>query len=105
MNIDSKRPIMLLIDLLSRKWLMRIIWELREGSTTFRILQNKCGEISPTIVNKRLKELLAAKLICKTKPAGYRLTPLGEELMELFNPVNDWVKRWEQQCDLQAAEF
>ena len=86
-EIDKKkqhrRPIMELIDLLGRKWLMRIIWELREGPCTFRLLQSRCGDISPTIVNKRLKELVDACLIVKTKPTGYRLTLLGEENLPL----------------------
>jgi DNA-binding HxlR family transcriptional regulator len=92
---EKKRPIMALIDLLGRKWLMRIIWELKAGACTFRELQNKCGEISPTIVNKRLKELVEARLIRKVKPVGYQLTPLGEELIQLFYPINEWVYRWE----------
>ena len=87
---------MVLIDLLSRKWLMRILWELTDGACTFRELQSKCGNISPTIVNKRIKELVEANLVQKIKPSGYQLTQLGTELIQLFAPVNDWSKKWKK---------
>ena len=45
------RPIMALLDLLSRRWTLRVIWELREGRLTFRALQDACGGMSPTVLN------------------------------------------------------
>jgi DNA-binding HxlR family transcriptional regulator len=95
-NTRDRRPIMILIDLLGRKWVMRILWELNSGSCTFRELQHRCGDISPTMVNRRLKELTAYHLVEKIKPAGYRLTHLGSELIGLFEPVDAWVKEWEK---------
>ncbi len=92
--MNRQRPIMVLIDLLGRKWLMRILWELRDHTCTFRELQNRCGNISPTIVNKRVKELVEANLVVKAKPNGYRLTPLGVELVDLFGPINKWTGKW-----------
>ena len=34
----SGRPIMALLDLLGRRWALRLVWELREGNQTFRAL-------------------------------------------------------------------
>ncbi len=73
---------------------MRILWELSLESCTFRKLQNRCGGISPTITNKRLKELSETNLVEKIKPNGYQLTNFGKELIDLFDPLNDWVIKW-----------
>jgi len=47
------RPIMALLDLLSRRWALRVIWELRRDRLTFRALQEACGGVSPTVLNER----------------------------------------------------
>lgn len=87
------RPIMALLDLLGRRWTLRILWELRVGALTFRGLQDACGGTGPTVLNQRLKELRAGGLI---EPAGggYALTPLGEELRQAIMPLVEWSTRW-----------
>lgn len=94
MTTTSKRPITELIDLLGRKWVLRILWELNLGACTFRELQARCGDISPTTINKRIKELCSANLVIKSKDSGYNLSPHGKELITLFEPINDFSKRW-----------
>lgn len=96
---EGKRPMMLLIDLLGRKWSMRIIWELKQETCTFRELQIRCGGISPTIVNRRVKDLLEANIITKSEPKGYKLSQIGYELVDLFDPINQWSQRWEETFD------
>ena len=54
------RPIMALLDLLGRRWTLRIIWELRSTRATFRALREACGNPSPTVLNERLRELREA---------------------------------------------
>ncbi len=39
-NKKTQRPIMALLDLLGQKWVLRIIWELREAPLTFRACAN-----------------------------------------------------------------
>lgn len=51
------RPIMALLDLLGRRWALRILWELREGPLRFRTLQASCDTISPSVLSLRLTEL------------------------------------------------
>ncbi|OUR95021.1 hypothetical protein A9Q81_14765 [Gammaproteobacteria bacterium 42_54_T18] len=94
MTTVNKRPITELIDLLGRKWVLRILWELNLGSCTFRELQARCGDISPTTINKRIKELCSANLVIKSKDSGYNLSPQGKELITLFEPINSFSKRW-----------
>ena len=89
----SGRPIMALLDLLGRRWTLRIVWELREEPRRFRELQDLIGA-SPTIVNTRLAELREAKLVELDEAVGYRLTALGDELLKLFLPLHVWSEKW-----------
>jgi DNA-binding HxlR family transcriptional regulator len=89
----SGRPIMVLLDLLGRRWTLRIVWELREEPRRFRELQDLIGA-SPTIVNARLAELREARLVELDDKTGYRLTTLGGELLRLFLPLHVWSEKW-----------
>src|SRR6201989_3623070 len=74
------RPIMVLLDLLGRRWTLRILWELRSGALTSRALRTACDEASPTVLNQRLKDLREAGFVELADAGGYSLTPLGQEL-------------------------
>src|SRR4029450_8015859 len=86
------RPIMVLLDLLGRRWTLRLIWELREQPMRFRELQDRVGA-SPAIISTRLAELRAARLVELDPERGYGLTALGRELLELFLPLHRWADR------------
>jgi DNA-binding HxlR family transcriptional regulator len=88
------RPIMALLDLLGRRWALRVLWELRDVALTFRALQDACGGTSPTVLNQRLKELRESGLVELGQPDGYALTPLGLELLASLMPLVEWSKRW-----------
>jgi DNA-binding HxlR family transcriptional regulator len=84
---------MALLDLLGRRWALRVIWELREHELTFRELQASCGEISSSVLNERLTELKAAGIL-RSGDSGYQLTPEGRRLLELYPPLQAWAERW-----------
>lgn len=86
------RPIMVLLDLLGRRWTLRIVWELREESRRFRDLQDSIGA-SPTIINTRLAELREAGWVAHAE-GGYRLGAQGEQLLAALAPLYDWAQRW-----------
>ena len=90
----SNRPIMVLLDLLGRRWTLRILWELREGPLSFRALQAACEQVSPSVMNARLRELREVDLVELLEDEGYTLTSLAEELGALLVPMDDWAKRW-----------
>lgn len=99
MPATSNRPIMALIDLLSKKWVLRILWELRQSPCTFRELQARCGDISPTMINKRVKELHEAQLLDKSPDRGYCLSDMGDEFIDLFTPIYQFSERWVEEKD------
>jgi DNA-binding HxlR family transcriptional regulator len=90
----SGRPIMTLLDLLGRRWTLRILWELRERSLTSRALRSACDEASPTVLQARLSELRQASLVELLPGYGYRLTAIGKELLENFLPLHRFAERW-----------
>jgi DNA-binding HxlR family transcriptional regulator len=91
------RPIMALLDLLGRRWSLRILWELRTGeSLTFRELQARCAEVSSSVLNDRLRELRDAGIVTAQRGRGYSLTPEGLRLIDDLAPLDGWAKRWAQ---------
>ena len=90
----SGRPIMVLLDLLGRRWSLRILWELREAALTSRALRAACDEASPTVLQARLSELRQAGLVDLEPGDGYRLTGIGKELLETFLPLHRFAERW-----------
>ncbi|MCA1414177.1 helix-turn-helix transcriptional regulator [Bradyrhizobium sp. NBAIM20] len=90
------RPIMALLDLLGRRWALRILWELRGEPLTSRALRSACDEASPTVLQARLTELREAGFVELGDGGGYGLTPLGRELCETFMPLHRLAERWKR---------
>jgi DNA-binding HxlR family transcriptional regulator len=91
----SGRPIMVLLDLLGRRWSLRIIWELRDDrSLTSRALRTACDEASPTVLQTRLTELREAGFVELMPGDGYRLTAIGKEFFDNFLPLQRFADRW-----------
>ncbi len=88
-------PVTALLDLLGRRWVLRILWELREEpAATFRELQVRCGQISSSVLNERLHDMRAAGILTRSNPNGYGLTREGRRLLEALEPIDDWAARW-----------
>jgi DNA-binding HxlR family transcriptional regulator len=86
---------MALLDLLGRRWALRLLWELRDGSSlTFRELQARCGDISSSVLNDRLRELRDAGIVAADPGGGYGLTRAGQDLLQALEPVDAWAKGW-----------
>ena len=53
---------MAVLDLLGRRWMLRVLWQLRDGPLTFRALREQCDAVSPSVLNTRLAEMRDAGL-------------------------------------------
>ena len=84
---------MALLDLLGRRWALRVIWELRGEPLLFRSLQERCDGMSSSVLNQRLHELRAAGIV-ELADGGYGLTREGQRLLEAFPPIKAWAERW-----------
>jgi DNA-binding HxlR family transcriptional regulator len=93
-HLTARRPILALLERLGRKGTLRILWELRDGAPqSFRALQANAGEMSPSVLNDRLKELRALHIV-ELAELGYVLTESGVELVKRLKPLNQWADRW-----------
>ena len=99
----SGQPIMVLFDLLSRRWAMGILWNLSAENLTFRDLQARCGSASPSVLNTRLKELRAVGLVDKATN-GYALTKTGRELFGHLEPLGDWAMDWVPRLKIDVGD-
>ena len=82
------------LDLLGRRWVLRILWEMREGTVGFRALQQRCDDMSSSVLRDRLHELRDAGIV--TSDAGtYELSALGIELLAALGPLWNWTARWD----------
>jgi DNA-binding HxlR family transcriptional regulator len=88
---------MALLDLLGRRWSLRVIWELRDGPLLFRALQDRCSGMSSSVLNDRLRELRAASIV-EAGDEGYLLTTEGRRLLRAFRPIDEWAERWAERA-------
>ena len=88
------RPLMAALDLLGRRWALRILWELRVGPLGARTLRTRCDEMSSSVLYERLDELRQAGLIEQDDARDYRLTPIGRDLGNAIEPLTQWSRRW-----------
>ncbi|MCG8427386.1 MAG: helix-turn-helix transcriptional regulator [Chromatiales bacterium] len=97
-NSQSGQPIMVALDLLGRRWSLRILWCLREHQhKSSRALQQECGISSPNVLMSRLKELREAGVVILEDGKGYALTDLGLKLMKAMGPLAEWADEWARQ--------
>lgn len=87
------RPVMRLLDLLGRRWALRVLWELRAGPATFRGLRERCEDVSPSVLNTRLAELREAGVIELAQDGGYALTAAGRALAPSLVTLDAWARK------------
>lgn len=85
---------MALLDLLGRRWALRILWELRDGPASFRALRQRADDVSPSVLLARLVELRDAEIVELEAPHGYRTTRHGQALLEALAPLQAWATAW-----------
>ena len=82
------------LDLLGRRWTLRVLWELRDEALTFRALRARCDAMSPSVLNQRLAELRESGLVESDPDGGYRLAVSGRDLLRALAPLQAWATRW-----------
>ncbi|HSV36140.1 MAG TPA: helix-turn-helix domain-containing protein [Ramlibacter sp.] len=88
------RPVIALFDLLGRRATLRLLWELRDGHPqSFRLLRSSAGDMSPSVLNGRLKDLRQARMV-ELGDSGYALTPSGLALIRHLKPLDRWAEAW-----------
>lgn len=82
------------LDLLGRRWTLRLVWELQQEPARFRELRRRCGGMSSSVLSQRLRELTEAGIVICDGDGLYRLSPLGERLEDALAPLLSWSQEW-----------
>ncbi len=88
------RPLMALLDLLGRRWALRILWELHAGPLGFRDIQARCDDMSSSVLSQRLADLDAADIVEQDARGRYNVTTEGRVLLCALLPLDEWAERW-----------
>lgn len=91
---STGRPLMAAMDLLGRRWALRILWELRQETLGARALRSRCDQMSSSVLYERLGELTDAGLVARDESGAYLLTGLGASLGTALEPLSAWAARW-----------
>jgi DNA-binding HxlR family transcriptional regulator len=82
---------MRVLEVLGRRWALRVLWELRDGPRTFRALREACDDVSPSSLNHRLTELRALGVV-DLGDDGYELTASGARLSRILLELSRWAQ-------------
>jgi DNA-binding HxlR family transcriptional regulator len=88
----SEREVEGALDLLGRRWALRLVWELRRSTLSFSELRERTG-ISPSVLSARLGELVGADVLERGADRRYRLSGRGRELARILYELNRWAER------------
>lgn len=100
-GFQARYPIMATLDLLGRRWILRMLWELRTGPLGFRAMQAFCDQMSPSTLSQRLSLLQTTGLISHTEEGTYALTATGQQLLSALAPLQEWAELWAAQLRTQ----
>jgi DNA-binding HxlR family transcriptional regulator len=99
-------PVMAFQTMISGKYKIRILWDLKDGPRRYSeirtgLLRGAPGtaEIAPRVLSRELKALVAARLVAR-KDYGlvppkveYRLTEAGESFTPIIASIREWGER------------
>jgi len=90
-------PVAKAMELLDERWTLLIVRELILGSEHFNELRRGVPRMSPTLLSKRLNQLVRAGVVDRQTDGTevrYRLTPAGRELRPVVEALGAWGVRW-----------
>ena len=87
----TERAVEGVLDLLGRRWALRLVWELRRSTLSFSELREQTG-ISPSVLSDRLRELVDSGVLERDGGRRYRLSGWGRELARILYELNRWAE-------------
>ena len=91
----TERAVESVLDLLGRRWALRLVWELRRSTLSFSELRERTG-ISPSVLSARLRELVDAGVLERDGGRRYRLSGRGRELARILYDLNRWAEHQQE---------
>ena len=90
-------PVAKAMELLDERWTLLIVRELVTGSQHFNELRRGVPRMSPSLLSKRLSQLVRAGIVDRHDDGSdvrYVLTPAGRELQPVVEALAVWGIRW-----------
>ena len=90
-------PVAKAMELLDERWTLLVIRELLAGSRHFNDLRRGLPRMSPTLLSKRLNQLVASGVVERRRDGRevvYAPTRAGEELRPAIELLGAWGMRW-----------
>jgi len=90
-------PVSKAMELLDERWTMLVVRELVSGSEHFNELRRGLPRMSPTLLSRRLHELVRAGVVDRQVEGNdvrYVLTQAGHELRPVVEALGAWGIRW-----------
>lgn len=98
-SVDPQCPVRDVLDRIGDKWSTLILVTLANGPHRFSAVQRTIPDISKRMLTQTFRDLerdgLIARTVFPTKPPSveYRLTPLGETILEPLTVLVGWAER------------
>jgi DNA-binding HxlR family transcriptional regulator len=86
-------PLHELVDLLGRRHVLAVVWELRGPAQPFRVLAQRLAAPEAQ-VSQRLRELRESGLIEVDEGGDYRLTGEGRRLLDQLEGLAEYAESW-----------
>jgi DNA-binding HxlR family transcriptional regulator len=93
--MTGERAVESVLDLLGRRWALRLVWELRRSTLSFSDIRERTG-ISPSVLSARLGELVEAGVLERSAGRRYQLSGRGRELARILYELNRWAEAGHQ---------
>ncbi len=90
-------PVAKAMELLDERWTLLIVRELIAGSQRFNDVRRGVPRMSPTLLSKRLGQLVRAGVVDRRDEGDevrYVLTPAGRDLRPVVEALGAWGTRW-----------
>ncbi len=97
--VDPQCPVRDVLDRIGDKWSTLVLVTLAEGPRRFSEVRRAIPDISKRMLSQTFRNLerdgLIARTVFPTKPPSveYRLTPLGETILDPLRTLADWANR------------
>jgi DNA-binding HxlR family transcriptional regulator len=95
---QTGRPIMAALDLLGRRWVLRLLWELRDSPPGARALRSRCEAMSSNVLYLCLRELETAGPVGRDGADCCLLTPMGGALGAAIASEDACARQWAGTC-------
>lgn len=87
-------PVAKATEVLDQRWSLLIIRELLMGSSHVNDIRRGVPRMSPSLLSRRLRELVRQGMVARSAPDSFTLTAAGEALRPVLEALGNWGAKW-----------